>query len=282
MRPLLKASNSVVIAILMQTMLMVLINQMIYMSDSIEHVRNFLPVINILAIILAAIVLKSINEVGKTIKKDIEVQAMQDNLKQMEGLMQAFQSEKHEYNRHLQTIQAMIHLEEIESVIEYMDGLSEKNTYSGDIVYLSNPIITVLLNTKSKVAQSKGIKFDFAIKCDINDMSISPWDLSSVLGNLLDNAFEAVLTNEKGQRQVGLEIRYEQDEYVIYVYNNGPGISARNIQKIFNPGFTTKGSQGRGYGLFLIKNIINQYGGRIEVSSQQRTVFKVYFPGKEE
>src|SRR5699024_10612822 len=198
------------------------------------------------------------------IKKDIEVQAMQDNLKQMESLMQAFQSERHEYNRHLQTIQAMIHLEEIKSAIEYMDGLSEKNTYSSDIVYLSNPIITVLLNTKSKVAQSKDIKFDFAMKCDINDMAISSWDLSSVLGNLLDNAFEVVLNNEKGERRVGLEIKYEQDEYVIYVYNNGPAIPPRSIQKIFEPGFTTRSSQGRGYGLFLVKNIISQYGGRIE------------------
>ncbi|WP_213818712.1 sensor histidine kinase [Garciella nitratireducens] len=278
MSPLLKASNIVVIAVLIQTMVMVFANQIIYMSDTMEHVKSFLPFINILVILITMIVLVFVKEIGKAAKREIEIEAMKDNLKQTESLMKTLQKERHEYNRHLQTIQAMIHLGEIENVIQYLDGLSEQNMNVHEIVYLGNPVVTVLLNAKSRVAESKNIKFDFAIKCDITEIPISSWDLSSILGNLLDNAFEAVLENEKNNRIVGLEIKYEQGEYVIYIFNNGPSISTKMSPKIFEPGFTTKDSQGRGYGLFLVKNIIEQYGGRIECLSTQRTLFKIHLP----
>lgn len=282
MSPLLKASNIVIIAVLIQTMLMVFVNQLVYMSDTIEHVKGFLPFVNILVILITIIVLAFIKEIGKAARREVEVQAMKDNLKQTESLMKVLQSERHEYNRHLQTIQAMIHLGKIDSAIEYMDGLSEQNISSDEVIYLGNPVITVLLNTKSQVAKSKNIKFDFAIKCDVNEIRISPWDLSSILGNLLDNAFEAVLANGENNRAVGLEIKHEQNKYVIYVFNNGPTISLKIFKKIFNAGFTTKGSQGRGYGLFLVKSLVEQYGGSIELLSTQRTLFKVYLAGKGE
>ena len=80
------------------------------------------------------------------------------------------------------------------------------------------------------------------------------------MGNLLDNAFEAVLLNDWKHRSVGLEIKEEQGIYIIYVCNNGPTIPKEEEERVFKAGYTTKGSQGRGYGLFLVRNIIESYG----------------------
>jgi sensor histidine kinase regulating citrate/malate metabolism len=279
---MLKASAALIIAMLFEAVIMVFINLMVYASDTIHDIKVILPYINVLVIIITIIVLISIQEIGKTVKKNIEVQAMKDNLKQTESLLNTLHTQRHEYNRHLQSLQAMIHLDKIDDAIKYIDGLSENNMYSDEIIYFVNPIITAILNSKSKVAETKNIMFDFAIKCDISEIPISPWDLSSVLGNLLDNAFEAVMLNEEKNRSVGLEVKKVEGEYVIYVFNNGPIIPSRDVKKIFDAGYTTKGSQGRGYGLFLVKNIIKQYGGKLQLITNNRTLFKVCFTGKEE
>lgn len=279
---MLKASAILIIAMLFEAVVMVFINLMVYASDTMNDIKVILPYINILVIIITIIVLITIKEIGKTVKKNIEVQAMKDNLKQTESLVKILHAQRHEYNRHLQALQAMIHLDKIDDAIKYIDGISENNMYSDEIRYFVNPIITAILNSKSKVAETKNIMFDFAIKCDTSEIPISPWDLSTVLGNLLDNAFEAVMLNEESNRSVGLEVKKEEGEFVIYVFNNGPVIPSKVIKKIFDAGYTTKGSQGRGYGLFLVKNIVKQYGGKLQLKSNQRTLFKVCIPGKEE
>jgi sensor histidine kinase regulating citrate/malate metabolism len=78
-----------------------------------------------------------------------------------------------------------------------------------------------------------------------------------------------------------LAINYVYDKYVLEVSNNGEKISEVEIDKIFEPGYTTKGSVGRGYGLFLTKNLIEKYGGTIEVYCQENTVFQIMFLCKE-
>ncbi|MDI6705551.1 MAG: ATP-binding protein, partial [Bacillota bacterium] len=66
--------------------------------------------------------------------------------------------------------------------------------------------------------------------------------------------------------------------YIIYVHNSGPRIPDRLKEEIFNPGVTTKGSPARGYGLYLVKKLVEEYGGHIEVISGDKTTFIIYLP----
>ncbi len=274
-------SKWIILSMLGETMLLVLVSLYTYSTNSLEEIKGLLPLVNFLSIAILLIVLFSIKKLEEMVKKEAEMMAVKDNLSQTESLLKTLQSQRHEYNRHLQTLQAMIHLGATQDAIEYLDGISLQNFPSEDMVYVGDPILTALLNSKGKVAESKNIKFDFAIKCDLGGLPFSSWELSSVLGNLLDNAFEAVLLNDWKHRSVGLEIKEEQGIYIIYVCNNGPTIPKEEEERVFKAGYTTKGSQGRGYGLFLVRNIIESYGGRIQMISNRRTLFKCYIPGKE-
>src|SRR5690554_617664 len=229
-----------------QTILLVFLNLYAYSSNSLAQIKKLFPLLNFFSIIILAIVLFSITKLEVMVRKEAEMMAMKDNLSQIESLLKTLQSQRHEYNRHLQTLQAMIHLEATDEAIQYLDGISQQNFPSDDIVYVGHPILTTLLNSKGRVAEGKNIKFDFAIKCDLKALPLSSWELSSVLGNLLDNAFEAVLLNDRKHRSVGLEIKGEGANLVIYVFNNGPTIRPRDVERVFHAGYTTKGSQGRG------------------------------------
>ena len=50
------------------------------------------------------------------------------------------------------------------------------------MIYIGDPALTTLLNSKKKIAESYNIDFDFAIKCNINNINILSWDLCSIIG----------------------------------------------------------------------------------------------------
>jgi sensor histidine kinase regulating citrate/malate metabolism len=123
------------------------------------------------------------------------------------------------------------------------------------------------------------VEFAFCAKCDLKNIPVKPWDLCSMVGNLLDNALEAVVCTQ-GPKRMGFEIKHEQGNYIIYVHNSGPRIPDSLKEDIFNLGFTTKGSHARGYGLYLVKKLVEEYGGNIEVISQDKTTFIIYLPDR--
>ena len=76
-------------------------------------------------------------------KKEAE-NGVKDNLSQTESLLKTLQSQRHEYNRHLQTLQAMIHLGATQDAIEYLDGISlqifPQRTWSMLVIHPYRPI----------------------------------------------------------------------------------------------------------------------------------------------
>lgn len=275
---LIKDINILTIAtILIQSLLIVLINQIIFISENLEALKKFLPLINLIILVLTVLVIFSIKETERSIKREVEMKLLKTHLKQIEDLVTVLQVQKHEHARHIQTIQAMLYIDELSSARDYIAGISKKYHHAEDIVYVGNPALTVLLNSRRKVAESRNIIFDFAIKCDITKLKIPSWDLCSIIGNLLDNAFEAVSQKEDNMN-VGLEIKFENEKYKIYVHNNGSRILPVEQNLIFKGGYTTKKSKARGYGLYVVKALVDQYGGEIEIKSDKKTTFTVSFP----
>lgn len=270
-------SISVLFIVLIQGIFITLMNQIFYLSQQTLEIGIEYTFINIVIGIFTILILISIKGLGDDVKDKVEMNLLKNHLEQMEGLFNALRIQNHEHKRHIQTIQAMVYLEEIASVKEYIDGLSEGYSHTDDIVYVENMALTALINGKRKVAEINKIDFNFSIKCSLSKLKINSWDLCSLLGNLLDNAFEAV-KKEKHEKLVNLNIDCLNGRYIMKVSNNGVKVPKDEMDKLFQPGYTTKNSVGRGYGLFLMKNLVEKYGGDISVYSEKRTVFKITFP----
>lgn len=101
--------------------------------------------------------------------------------------------------------------------------------------------------------------------------------LIRVVTNLVKNAVHAV--QEVEHPAVLVTVSEEEGEVVVCVSDNGIGIGQENLDKIFEPKFTTK-SSGMGLGLAMVKNIVEGYKGNISLSSKlnKGTIFKVRFP----
>jgi signal transduction histidine kinase len=114
------------------------------------------------------------------------------------------------------------------------------------------------------------------VAADFDDMGTlegDPEQLRRVLANIIGNAIDA-LVDAKTPEPRWIRVRGGQNlahtEAWLTITDNGPGIPAESLEKVFTPFFTSKAS-GTGLGLALSKKIIEEHGGSIEVKSSPGT-----------
>jgi two-component system NtrC family sensor kinase len=105
-------------------------------------------------------------------------------------------------------------------------------------------------------------------------------EIRQVISNLLVNALEAMPEDGTLRLETGAA---DEDHIVLRVIDNGSGIAAETIDRVFDPFFTTRNGTGTGLGLWVSDNIVAKHGGTIEVSSNteapnQGTKFEVTLP----
>ena len=272
-------SMIIVSTILIQVLFIAIINIQISIMSDFKNLREFLPLANLSILLLSGLAIVSIKRIEQQAIIQAETKLLKEHLWQVEELMSSLKTQTHEHIRHIQTIQSMLYLNEVDEAKKYLEGIAESNWPEHELVLTPSPALTALLNSRSKVAETKKIDFQFAVKCAIEEIALPSWDFSSILGNLLDNALEAVIRQES-HRRVALEIKDENNQIVIYVSNTGAKLSENEQARLFEPGFSTKGSEARGFGLYIVKKLVESYAGNITVITEPKTTFIVSLPKK--
>ena len=108
---------------------------------------------------------------------------------------------------------------------------------------------------------------DISLKCDARK-------IEGVLSNLINNAVQAI----DGHGEVDVEISSDSENLTILIKDSGPGIAEKDLERVFEPMFTTK-KTGTGLGLVICKSIVEQHGGTISVKNKP-TTFTVVLPLK--
>ena len=128
-----------------------------------------------------------------------------------------------------------------------------------------------VLHMIAKKAQVGGVELASQMDPDTPPVMVDPGQLQQVLLNLLNNAFDAVVSKHGAQGgRIVVGLQSSGNDVRLTVSDNGAGISPENMQRIFTPFFTTKPvGQGTGLGLPVCFGIIEQMKGTIEVSSQE-------------
>ena len=120
------------------------------------------------------------------------------------------------------------------------------------------------------------VKFSYGVIINLpeNDVSVNcdARKVEGVLSNMLNNAVYAL----DGQGEINVTVSTDSDFVIIQVQDSGSGIPQENLEKIFEPMFTTK-KTGTGLGLVICKSIIEQHGGSISVSNKP-TTFTIKLP----
>jgi len=111
----------------------------------------------------------------------------------------------------------------------------------------------------------KDIEFKISFSPDVpSQIMIDPEQMKRVFINLLDNSIDAM--NKKGIIKVDTNFDKHNNKVIIEVSDTGTGISHKDIENIFSPDFSTK-KKGRGLGLAIVNQVINEHNGSIEVTN---------------
>lgn len=170
------------------------------------------------------------------------------------------EKEKETFEKQKNAIDRMSH-----QIAEVLDFVRSKPVTKQPIEF-SKMITSVLSN----ILVPKHVKIikpdkDLILKCD-------PAQIEVVIANLLRNAIDAV----ENDGIISIKLSEDQNYHIISIEDTGPGIPEENLQKIFEPLFTTK-QKGTGLGLASCKNIVEQHNGTI-IAENNPTAFTIKLP----
>ena len=203
-----------------------------------------------------------------TFRDKTEINQLTQQVNGMVSYVDALRERSHEFMNKLHVILGLLQLKRYDKLEAYI--LQTANNYQVEIGALQSkirqPVVAGFLIAKISRIQEAGHQLTLDEESFIPD---NPNEhqimiLITALGNLMENAIDALQGNPEGEIEVFLH--YHQGMLTAVVSDNGPGIEPELLSLIFEKGFSTKGEQ-RGVGLYLVKQQIENGQGSIQVES---------------
>ncbi|APC08818.1 sensor histidine kinase [Neomoorella thermoacetica] len=217
------------------------------------------------------------------IKKLLDIKEQQKLLVQKEkemdslqNLLRTVRAQRHDIINHLDTVYALLSLGREVPAREYTGQLVQVAANTSHLLRLEQPVVAAFLQNKASQAMARGITFYIDVRADLKGLKVKPYALVTVLGNILENAMEAVEPLPGEQRLIQLDISRSEAGYIFSISNSGPPLDSAMKEAIFRPGVSTKGPD-RGLGLATVWEMVISHGGTIEVETDPVT-FRVKFP----
>ncbi|MGC4981577.1 ATP-binding protein [Streptomyces sp. DT193] len=206
-----------------------------------------------------------------TLRDVTELQSLTGELDSERGFTQALRSQAHEAANRLHTVVSLIELGRAEEAVDFATAELELAQALTDEVIsaVSEPVLAALLLGKAAQANERGVELVVSEDSGIDDgllpASLTPRDLVTVLGNLIDNAMDAA-QGTAGAR-VTVTAFTEESVLVLRVADTGTGVDPAHAEQVFRRGWSTKpaGPGGRGLGLALARQTVSRHAGTLEV-----------------
>ena len=200
-----------------------------------------------------------------------QAKMLEDAYRQLEDLNGTLRAQRHDFMNHLQVVYSLMEMDETAEAQDYIERVYGDIQRVGKTLKTAIPAVNALLAAKEADCAEKGITMELDFSSAWKDNPMPGWELCRVLGNLIDNARDALLSLPEAERPVvGMRIRVSIGEdvqaFTFVVANNGPAIPPELRESIFQMGFTTK-SSGRGMGLHIVSELLREYGGEIQLHS---------------
>ncbi|MBM4764807.1 GHKL domain-containing protein [Bacillus sp. B15-48] len=202
-----------------------------------------------------------------TFRAKSELQKITEELSRIKQYADAQRAQTHEHSNKLHIILGLLLNNRVEEAIDF---IKKENHLQNDRLKLlrekvSDPLIHALLQGKFIQAQELGVSLSIHPDSQLTQSLTEPQQdaLLTALGNVIENAFEAVKNQVNQKRKVSIFFTDIGDDVLFEVEDSGTGIQPQAIPDIFDQGFSTKQGLHRGTGLTLSRQMIREVGGEI-------------------
>lgn len=188
-------------------------------------------------------------------------------------IISTLRANNHEFMNRIQVISGLLQMDRIPEAMEYIGQISATHAQiiTPVMQLIHNANVAALILGKMNNMRELDIQMTLLANSSLPEHSryLSTNELVSVVGNLLENAIEAVnAVPDDRSRTIDLQITEDEQGLLILISDSGIGIAPENIPLIHKAGFSTKADEGRGVGMSLIMGIVENREGSLEVDSE--------------
>lgn len=245
-----------------------LINMLVIAEGALQGQTNFILTVNMGCIVLADLYLLYFIKVANEknyLEGEIEILEKQAHVQYEYYLVQEQKYNAtvhilHDVDKHVKSIEKLYEKRENGEATEYVKEIKNMLEPLIPIKYTGNPILDILLTDKAAISKEKKIKFDIKVD-NINMDFLEAIDTTTIFGNLIDNAIEAV-EKVKGDRWIRISILPHQEMVFVRIENTSLPLKWRNGFPVSEKG------KNHGIGLLNVKRSIAKYDG--DISFQQK------------
>jgi two-component system CitB family sensor kinase len=198
-----------------------------------------------------------------TLRDHTELRSVTGELDAVRGLTDSLRSQTHEAANRLHTVVSLIEMGRPDDAVEFATTELEVAQRLTDQVVsaVGDPVVAALLLGKSSEAAERGV--DLTVTGELAPgAGVPARDLVTVLGNLVDNALDAVA--DASWKRVDVVLGGDDDGLRVSVGDSGPGLDAAAAARVLERGWSTKAA-GRGVGLALVAQVARRHGGEVRV-----------------
>ncbi|EPR37688.1 signal transduction histidine kinase regulating citrate/malate metabolism [Desulfovibrio sp. X2] len=227
---------------------------------------------------------QAVHGVVASFRRKDELDRLAAELSRVQEYSELLRVQTHEFSNKLHTIAGLIQIEAYQEALDLV--VTESTGYEDFIRFLGeaipHPVIAAIILGKYNRAKELRVKLSIDRDGTLTDVPphISQEKIVTVIGNLLDNAFEAVLGQPEDARRVDMAFTDLGNDIVFEIEDSGPGIPDDQMERIFEKGVSSKGQRRRGVGLYLVRQRLDELGGQIMVDRSRLggALFTVIIP----
>lgn len=196
-----------------------------------------------------------------------EVDRLNMEITEMRAYSDTLRAQTHEFSNKLFTISGLLQMDKTKQAMDYIqqETKTQQNRIQFFISNVADSAVAGLLLGKYNQAYEKNIRFtidpDSSLEAPLP--SSRQHAVLTALGNVLDNAFEALLSAAGNRKEVRVHFTDVGDHSIMEVDDSGPGISEQQMKAMFSQRWTTKPEEGHGYGLMNVKEALDRVNGSI-------------------
>ncbi len=242
--------------------------------------RGILLVLGFVSTIVSIVIILQTLAFSKTI---VQKEIIDYRLTLSEKVNDKLRIYKHDFMNHLQIIQGLLEMNYQERAVQYLRNVVKEGTNITKEFEIGVPELEVILNMIITEARKENIKVEVETTKLTDELPVTINELIKIVINLTNNAMFALINSEEENKLLKIKINYYLGNYIFEVFNNTPIIPESIRQKIFNKGFSTKGTRGNGLGLYIIKKILSKYEGTVDlIVNEEGNNFIVTIPDSKE
>ncbi|WP_026690957.1 ATP-binding protein [Alteribacter aurantiacus] len=219
-----------------------------------------------------------------TFRNKTEIERLTKELTKVREYAEGLRAQTHEFSNKLYTISGLLQLDQKQEAVDFIkkETDSQQKWIHQLIDQVADPMVSAILLGKLNQAHELGVKLVIDPESTLSSVLSrgKRHAMVTALGNVVDNAIDAVKHLPREEREVSVFFTDLGEEVLFEIEDQGSGISEEVSRRMFDQGYSTKEGENRGFGLAISKRVLESVGGTMtmEATGGKGTCFVITIP----